>query len=131
MLAPTSPGDVLDRLTILHLKVARIGDAERVGIARRHAEALAAAWAAEGLPPPTSLPEHAALARVNGELWEVEDALRAHEARGDFGARFVELARSVYRLNDERSRHKAAVDCRLGAEHREIKSYEGRASSVT
>jgi len=125
MLAPSSPGDVLDRLTILDLKRTRIADPARAAIATAHARALEEAWRAEGLPPPSQVPEHDDLATVNAALWDVEDRLRAHEARGDFGPAFVEGARSVYRLNDERARLKAAVDRRFGAQHPEVKSYGG------
>jgi len=123
MLAPTSPGDVLDRLTILELKTQRIDAPDRVALAADHRDALKQAWDAAGLPAPDTIPEWRQLGRVNGELWEIEDALRAHEARGDFGPAFVARARSVYRLNDERSRLKASVDRRLGARHPEVKSY--------
>jgi hypothetical protein len=123
VLAPTSPADVLDRLTILDLKVARIPDAARRTHARRHRDALLAAWRAEGLPAPEQLPEHAELARINGELWAVEDALRSHEREGRFDDAFVALARSVYHLNDARAAAKSRLDARLGAAHTDVKSY--------
>ena len=123
MLAPTSPADVLDRLTILDLKVARIADPARRAVALRHREALDEAWRGTGLPDRHDVPEAHALAEVNTALWEVEDALRDHEARADFGLRFVEHARSVYRLNDRRAAIKSAFDQRLGALHADIKAY--------
>jgi hypothetical protein len=52
---------------------------------------------------------------VNRRLWDVEDRLREHEARGDFGATFVELARSVYRLNDARAAAKKSINERSGS----------------
>ncbi len=125
MLAPTSPGDVLDRLTILDLKVARIADPARRDQAAAHREGLCQAWSSHGLPPFATLPEHATLACINGQLWEVEDALRAHEHAGTFGEDFVALARSVYRLNDARAAAKARLDARLGAPFGDVKSYDG------
>lgn len=120
---PTSPGDALDRLTILSLKAARIADPDRQETARRHHDAMRAAWVAHGLPAPSKVKGYFDLLRVNGALWDVEERLRDHERRSDFGDAFVEAARSVYRLNDERAAVKARVDAALGAEHPEVKSH--------
>ncbi len=65
----------------------------------------------------------AELKAVNEGLWEVEDALRQHEARGDFGAAFVTLARAVYQNNDRRSALKRRIDELLGAAIVEEKEY--------
>lgn len=122
---PQSPGEVIDRLAILALKVARLADPaarERAGTLARE---LRAAWDAAGLPAPSSVPEAAELAGVNAELWEVEDALRACEAALRFDEDFVARARSVYRLNDRRAALKAAIDRRLGSDGTEPKSYGG------
>jgi hypothetical protein len=121
--APTSPAEVLDRLTILDLKVERIPDPSRRAIAERHRQALVVAWEDARLPAPHSLEEYEGLVRVNTRLWDVEDALRDHEARGQFDEAFVALARSVYRLNDHRAALKSALDQRLGANFRDVKGY--------
>ena len=60
---------------------------------------------------------------VNEVLWDAEDALRACEREGDFGPRFVELARSVYRKNDERAALKRRVNELLGAPWGDQKEY--------
>jgi hypothetical protein len=60
---------------------------------------------------------------VNEALWEIEDAIRECEARGDFGQKFVELARSVYRQNDERARLKRKLNVAAGSRYVEEKSY--------
>lgn len=113
--APASLGDVLDRLTILDLKVARLADgAARANAAREHA-LLLGTWRDAGLPDPAAVPEAAELAAVNGTLWEVEDRLRAREAAGDFGPEFVADARAVYRTNDRRAALKRAVNLRFGS----------------
>ena len=123
MLAPSSPGDVLDRLTILALKVDRITDPARRQQAKHHHDALLVAWHGADLGEPESLPEHRELAQINAALWDVEDALRVHEQQHTFDDAFVQLARSVYRLNDARAAVKARLDARLGAAHADVKSY--------
>jgi hypothetical protein len=65
----------------------------------------------------------AELKRVNARLWDVEDAIRECDARGDFGQSFIELARSVYRLNDERAQLKKAINLASGSRLFEEKSY--------
>jgi hypothetical protein len=69
------------------------------------------------------VPLMARLAAVNRALWEVEDSLRAMERTQDFGAGFVELARSVYRTNDERARLKNAISAAAGSSLSEIKQH--------
>ncbi|MCA9494120.1 MAG: hypothetical protein KC621_29535 [Myxococcales bacterium] len=120
---PVSAGELCDRLAILTIKVARIGDRAKRAQARTLFATLEARWSAADLPPRDDLPQWSGLLEVNGALWDVEDALRAHEERQDFGARFVELARAVYRLNDQRAELKAAVDRRCGDEGTEPKWY--------
>jgi cyclic pyranopterin phosphate synthase len=113
-------GDVLDRLTILAIKTARLPP-ERASNCASESDALRAAWSAAGLPAPEDVPEHAELAAVNAALWDVEDRLRAREAAGDFGAEFVADARSVYVTNDRRAALKRAVNQRFGSAYIEEK----------
>ena len=120
LLAPAAVGDVLDRVTILEIKRARVPAARRPHVEAELA-ALRAAWAAADLPAPDGVPEYAELSAVNLALWEVEDRLRAAEARGDFGPAFVADARSVYRTNDRRAALKRAVNERFGSAIREEK----------
>jgi hypothetical protein len=65
------------------------------------------------------------LKSLNAALWEIEDAIRELEARGDFGARFIELARGVYQNNDRRARVKHRINLAFGSEIVEEKSYKG------
>ena len=113
---PSPVADLLDRITILRIKAARIDGPPREHVQRELA-LLQARWTFG------SVPEADRLESVNQELWDVEDALRSHEAKADFGESFVELARSVYRLNDERARLKRAVNQRLGSSLIEVKAY--------
>jgi hypothetical protein len=64
------------------------------------------------------------LKQVNATLWDVEDAIRECDARNDFGSSFIELARTVYRLNDERARLKKAISLASGSRIIEEKSYK-------
>lgn len=123
ILAPVSAGDLLDRISILRLKAARINDAEKLFHVSAELAALQEVRAAALADAGAYGPLEAELAEVNRALWEVEDALRQCEARGDFGAGFVDLARSVYRHNDRRCRIKRDINLRSGSLLIEEKAY--------
>ena len=122
--APTTPGQLLDRMTILRIKVQRVRDeAKRTSVAAelrelteifdRHVTRFPQLAALEG-----------ELQKVNESLWEVEDDLRLCEAQKRFDARFVELARSVYQKNDLRFDIKRRIDQLLGSTMVEEKVYQ-------
>ena len=113
---PVPVADLLDRITILRIKAAQV-EGEALEHVQRELALLDARWTFG------EVPEAARLEAVNGELWNVEDTLRHHESLGDFGEKFVELARAVYRLNDDRARLKRAVNGRLGSGLVEVKAY--------
>jgi hypothetical protein len=111
-------------------KSQRIADPAKVAHVRSELAALRQEWAA--VPPSKELDGLAGeLRAVNEALWEAEDALRVCEREKDFGARFVELARSVYRTNDRRGFLKRRVDGLLGARVREQKVYPDYMSGGT
>jgi len=116
-------GDVVDKVTILRIKSERIDAPDKRANVARELDTLKAAWRDATLPDMESLEAWEPLLTVNGELWDVEDALREHESRADFGARFVELARSVYHLNDQRAALKRVINEVLGSRLVEEKSY--------
>lgn len=122
IMVPVSPGELIDKLTILTLKAERIADpAKRANVAH---ELAMLQGVAENLPARADLASlREELQAINTELWETEDAIRACEGAGDFGERFVELARSVYRLNDRRAEVKKRINLVLGSEIVEEKSY--------
>jgi hypothetical protein len=125
---PISPGELLDKLTILRIKAARIAEPEKRSNVARELALLEDAW--RQAAPAASVELRAAeadLARVNAALWDVEDALREKEAAQRFDAEFIALARSVYRHNDERAAIKRRVSLTLGSELIEEKSYGGAA----
>jgi Family of unknown function (DUF6165) len=120
---PISPGELLDKLTILRIKAARIAEPEKRTNVQRELAALEAIWR-DAAPAAAEVREQEeALARVNAALWDVEDALREREAAQRFDAEFVALARSVYRHNDERAALKRSINSKLGSALIEEKSY--------
>jgi hypothetical protein len=120
---PLSPGDLLDRIGILEIKVERFTDAGRRAQARAELAALREARDA-AVPASDELTRLTAdLKAVNEALWEVEDELRRCERGEDFGPRFVGLARSVYRRNDERAALKRRINELLGAPFGDQKEY--------
>ena len=122
---PISPGELLDKLTILRLKAERIAEAAKRANVARELALLEEIWRRE-VPAASELrEEEEALARVNAALWDVEDALRQCEAAARFDAEFVALARSVYRHNDERAALKRRVNQKLGSTLIEEKAYRG------
>jgi hypothetical protein len=124
---PISPGELLDKLTILRLKVERIADPTKRANVARELAGLEEIWRRDVPRAGELRAEEAALARVNAVLWDVEDALREREAAARFDAEFVALARSVYRHNDERAALKRRVNEKLGSPLTEEKAYRGRA----
>ena len=118
-----SAGELIDKLTILQIKVERIEDPDKlanVRIALRHLsrirdEALSRSDELAGLEE--------SLKAFNEKLWDIEDEIRNCEAAKDFGPRFIELARSVYQTNDKRAAVKKQIDELFGSTITEEKSY--------
>jgi len=118
-----SPGELIDRITILEIKAARIGDeAKRANIGVELSELTAARQAAVPLSDRlTALTGE--LKEVNEALWDIEDEIRALEAAVEFGPAFIELARSGYKTNDRRSALKRKINELLGSRLIDEKSY--------
>lgn len=122
-MVPISIGELLDKLSILEIKSARVQDtAKRVNIEHERA-ALATVADGLGLQGAEIERLRADLMSVNKSLWDIEDEIRDCERRKDFGERFVELARSVYRTNDARARLKAQINSLCGSTLIEEKTY--------
>lgn len=118
-----SPGELLDKITILELKAARLTGPERLAHVRAELSALAAARAAH-VPPVPGLDELIAeLAAENTAIWEVEEVVRECERAGAFGVEFTTAARGVYRHNDRRAAVKRRINALLGSRFVEEKSY--------
>jgi len=108
VLAPISVGELIDKITILRIKADKIEGAARRNVGHELDQLV---QIRAGLDLAADLGElEAQLLDVNLRLWIVEDDLRDLERVGEFGARFVELARSVYTLNDRRSALKRRIN---------------------
>jgi hypothetical protein len=119
----TSPGEFLDKLTILEIKSERITDPAKLANVRRELDLLRETWGASPLAARDVTRTVAELRAVNESLWDIEDRIRLHEADRRFDAEFVELARAVYRTNDRRAALKRELNTALGSEIVEEKSY--------
>lgn len=122
-LIPVSVGELMDKIAILEIKAQQIEDPSRQANVRAELEALEAVRSRLGLHSSRLDSLRARLAEINEALWEIEDAIRACERRADFGPAFVELARRVYRVNDERAVLKRAINELSGSTLIEEKSY--------
>ena len=117
---PVSWGEILDKLSILEIKLDRIDDpAARANVS--HEYALLHTIAVPAMEEVAGL--FGQLRAINLTLWDIEDAIRREEALGLFGAEFIALARSVYRTNDERAAVKREINVKLASEVVEEKSY--------
>lgn len=125
ILVPTSPGELVDKLTILQLKSELIRDEAKLAHVR-HELAVLTDIAEAALPRTDALQAlWDELYQINGDLWSIEDDIRAFEGRGDFGPGFIALARSVYVTNDRRAAVKKQINLLLGSALVEEKSYDG------
>ena len=118
---PISVGELIDKITIIKVKAARITRPDQQLNIAHELALLQAALAAATLPAFDDLTTQ--LQAINGQLWDIENDIRACEAASDFGPRFVALARSVYVINDRRGALKREINDRAGSELVEEKSY--------
>jgi len=123
ILVPVSFGELLDKISILEIKSERMQDAGKLANVRRELTALQRAWAGHPAAAQDVAGLCAELKAVNGQLWEIEDAIRLKEQAQAFDDDFVALARSVYLRNDERARIKKQINLTLGSGYIEEKSY--------
>ena len=124
ILVPVSPGEVLDKITILEIKSERMSDPEKVANVRVELALLQQTWAKAVAEDDVVRDLHAQLRQINEALWEIEDDIRDKERVKEFDARFIELARSVYVTNDRRSQVKKQLNLHLGSQIIEEKSYQ-------
>jgi hypothetical protein len=116
-----SNGEIIDKLTIIQIKLERIKDESKLRNLKKEYEELKSATA-DILNKEDPL--YQALYNINCELWDIEDHIRDLERKKDFGEDFVNTARSVYFKNDKRSEVKRAINIKTSSSFVEEKSYE-------
>jgi transcriptional regulator of nitric oxide reductase len=121
---PVSPGEVLDKITILEIKSERMSDPQKVANVRVELALLQETWAQAVTEDDVIRDLHAQLKEINEALWEIEDDIRDKERVKEFDQRFIDLARSVYFTNDRRSEVKKKLNLHLGSQIIEEKSYQ-------
>jgi hypothetical protein len=116
-----STGEIVDKFTILTLKQANINDEEKLKSVIKELNYLSEKLLELNIPTDEILMVD--LLKVNDSLWKVEDLLRDFEKANSFGAEFIDLARSVYKLNDKRSYIKKEINIKYGSKFIEEKQY--------
>ena len=120
---PVSVGEVLDKITILQIKLAHISDANKRVNIQNELDALLPLVAGDGFTTDEMQGLMAELKSVNEALWDIEDDIREKEAAKSFDAEFIKLARAVYVTNDKRAEIKKQINLVTGSALIEEKSY--------
>ena len=121
---PVSVGEVLDKITILQIKLAHISDANKRVNIQNELDSLLPLVDGDGFTTDEMQGLMAELKSVNEALWDIEDDIREKEAAKSFDAEFIKLARAVYVTNDRRAEIKKQINLATGSALIEEKSYE-------
>jgi hypothetical protein len=121
--APIAIGELIDKITILEIKVARFSDPTKTRNAQAELDLLVQRRE-RAVPQTAALAALAAeLRMVNERIWELEDAIRDCERRADFGPDFIAAARRIYSTNDQRAAVKRRINLEFNSAIIEEKSY--------
>lgn len=120
---PISPGELIDKITILQIKSERMSDPAKLANVRTELGLLEQTWRESAYADADVAKEWAELRRINEKLWDIEDRLRDKERAKTFDQEFIELARAVYFTNDDRAAVKRTINTKLGSNIVEEKSY--------
>ena len=124
ILAEISAGELFDKITILEIKKEKISNNEKLVDVEKELSSLKDT-VEKFIPNQSNISKHVNdLKEINLKLWDIEDGKRAAEKEKKFDDKFIELARNVYKLNDERAKIKLAINTTLGSNIKEVKSYE-------
>ena len=124
ILAEISAGELIDKITILEIKKIKISNKEKLNDVEKELSSLNGTMK-KSIPDQNLIKDLIIkLKEINLKLWDIEDGKRAAEKENNFGEKFVELARNVYKFNDERAKIKLAINNTLGSNIKEVKSYE-------
>ena len=123
ILAEISAGELIDKITILEIKKIKISDAEKLKDINKELESLNQTFK-KFIPDPSLIQKLIdKLKSINLKLWDIENGKRQAEKDQNFGKEFIELARSVYKSNDERAKIKLEINNTLGSNIKEVKSH--------
>ena len=124
ILAEISVGELFDKITILEIKKIKISNKEKLNEIEKELLSLNET-VQKFIPDQSSISNYIKdLKDINLKLWDIEDGKRAAEKNKEFGEKFIELARNVYKFNDQRAKIKLAINTSLGSNIKEVKSYE-------
>ena len=123
ILAEISAGELIDKITILEIKKEKINDGEKLKNIEKELFSLNTTFQKSILDRSKIKLLIEKLKTINLKLWDIENGKRLAEKNNDFGEKFIELARSVYKENDERSKIKLEINNILGSNIKEVKSY--------
>ena len=124
ILAEISAGELFDKITILEIKKEKISNKEKLIDIEKELNSLNDT-VKKFISDQSNISKHISnLKEINLKLWDIEDGKRAAEKVKKFDDKFIELARNVYKLNDERAKIKLAINTTLGSNIKEVKSYE-------
>ena len=124
ILAEISAGELFDKITILEIKKSKISNKEKLNDIEKELFSLKET-VKKYIPNQNSILKYIDnLKSINLKLWDIEDGKRAAEKNNDFGEKFIELARNVYKLNDKRAMYKFNINKITGSDIIEVKSYE-------
>ena len=124
ILAEISAGELFDKITILEIKRTKISNKDKLIDIEKELFSLNQTMS-EFILDVTKVEKYKTeLKKINLKLWDIEDGKRYAEKNSDFGTKFIELARNVYKFNDERAKIKLDINNALGSNIKEVKSYE-------
>ena len=124
ILAEISAGELIDKITILEIKKNKISNKEKLFDVEKELQILNQTMKKYILNDNKIIKYKNQLKEINSRLWDLENAKRAAEKNGEFGDKFINDARNVYKLNDERAASKLAINNVLGSNIKEVKSHE-------
>ena len=122
--AEISAGELVDKITILKIKKEKITNKKKLIEIKKELDSLTNTFnksIKKNINLETLTKE---LKNTNLKLWDIEDKIRKLEKKQGFGKEFIELARNVYKFNDERAKIKLKINEALGSNIKEVKSYE-------
>ena len=123
ILAEISAGELIDKITILEIKKIKIIDENKLKDVEKELASLNETFK-KFIPDPSQVkPLIDKLKSINLKLWDIENGKREAEKNKDFGEKFIDLARSVYKSNDERAKIKLEINNLLGSNIKEVKSH--------